>query len=222
MPTVVDPEPSDGVWTIIVAGGTGQRFGSPKQFETVAGRRVLDWSIRAAATVGQVVAVVPASTDETGPIATSATATVTGGSTRSGSVRCGLAAVPDDAEVVLVHDGARPLADEPLFRRVLDAVRSGALAVVPVVPVTDTLRARSDGSVVDRDGLVAVQTPQGFDAGVLRSAHSAGGEATDDAALVQQGGIELALISGDHDNVKVTTPHDLVIATALLEHRLGS
>ena len=219
MPAVVNSEPSDGVWTIIVAGGSGERFGSLKQFETVAGRHVIDWSIGVASTVGRVVAVVPAACD--GEV-TGATTTVVGGSTRSGSVRCGLAAVPDDAEVVLVHDGARPLADETLFHRVVAAVRAGAVAVVPVVPVTDTLRSRADGSVVDRDGLAAVQTPQGFDAAVLRAAHDRGGDATDDAALAQLEGYAITLVAGDPDNLKITTPHDLVVATALLEHRRRS
>lgn len=220
-----------------MAGGSGRRFGSLKQFESVAGRRVLDWSIGAASSVGRVVAVVPAgpAVDElTEPGAAfgavrgevpdavrGATATVAGGPTRSGSVRCGLAAVPADAEVVLVHDGARPLADVGLFCRVVDAVRSGSAVVVPAVPVTDTLRDRSDGAVVDRDRLVAVQTPQGFDAGVLRRAHAGGGEATDDAALAQEAGCQVTFVAGDPHNLKITTQDDLVMASALLERRLA-
>ncbi len=212
-----------------MAGGTGRRFGSLKQFEPVAGRRVLDWSISAAATVGAVVAVVPASTEVDGqdrrdvPVDQlgAATTTVTGAATRSGSVRCGLAAVPGDAEVILVHDGARPLADATLFRRVVDAVRAGAPVVVPAVAVIDTLRNRVDASVVDREQLVGVQTPQGFAADVLRRAHGAGGEATDDAALAQGLGFEVALVAGEAYNLKITTPEDLVVAEALLERRLA-
>jgi 2-C-methyl-D-erythritol 4-phosphate cytidylyltransferase len=205
------------VWAIVVAAGSGRRFGGAKQYEPLAGRRVVDWSLDAAAAVaeGIVLVVAPghAADDEPG-----ATAVVPGAATRSGSVRAGLRRVPADAEVVVVHDGARPLAPADLFAAVVDAVRAGADAAVPGVPVVDTLRARA-GGVVDRDGLVAVQTPQAFRAGALRGAHAQEGEATDDASLVEAAGGKVVVVNGSPTNLKITRPDDLVVAEALLRAR---
>ncbi len=203
------------VWAIVVAAGAGNRFGGAKQFEPLAGRRVLDWSLDAAraAADGVVAVVAEGCPDEPG-----ADATVVGGATRSGSVRAGLAAVPEDAEVVVVHDAARPLAGVSLFAAVVAAVEGGADAAIPVVPVTDTLR-RVDGGPVDRDTLVAVQTPQAFAARPLRDAHAGGAEATDDATLVEAAGGEVATVAGDPHNLKITSPDDLLVAEALLRAR---
>jgi 2-C-methyl-D-erythritol 4-phosphate cytidylyltransferase len=140
---------------------------------------------------------------------------VAGGATRSASVRAGLAAVPGDADVVLVHDAARPLAGAALFATVVEAVRSGADAVVPAVAVTDTLRRRT-GGLVARDDLVAVQTPQGFRASSLRSAHVGEPEATDDASLVEAAGGKVVLVDGWPGNLKITHALDLTVAGALL------
>jgi 2-C-methyl-D-erythritol 4-phosphate cytidylyltransferase len=196
------------VWGIVVAAGGGSRFGGRKQFEPLLGRRVLDWSLAAARAVCDgVVAVLPADCQEPG--------SWPGGATRSESVRAGLAAVPAWAEVVVVHDAARPLAGPELFEAVVAAVRAGADAAIPVVPVTDTVkRVRGDRVVatVDRSGLVAVQTPQAFRADVLRAAHAEAPEATDDAALVEaRGGIVVA-VPGDRRNLKLTSPDDLAVA----------
>jgi 2-C-methyl-D-erythritol 4-phosphate cytidylyltransferase len=159
-----------------------------------------------------VVAVLPA---PGGSVVDGVDVVVEGGDTRAGSVRAGLAAVPADAEIVLVHDAARPLAGRALFQRVVDAVRSGAEAVVPVVPVSDTIR-HLRGGVVDRDQLRAVQTPQGFRAATLRAAHLDAAEATDDAGLVERAGGSVVLVDGSSTNLKVTDPQDLVVAAALL------
>ena len=204
-------------WAIVVAGGSGSRYGGLKQFEPLAGRRVVDWSLAAAReSCDGVVLVVPAGVEEAGAVA--------GGVTRSDSVRAGLAAVPDDAEVVLVHDAARPLAGPDLFARAIAAVRAGADGVVPVVPVTDTVK-RVDGELVvetlDRRTVVAVQTPQAFDARMLRDAHQSGGDATDDAGLVESIGGKVVVVDGDRWNIKLTTPEDLVVMEALLTHRRG-
>ena len=113
---------------------------------------------------------------------------VAGASTRSGSVRAGLDAVPTDVEVVLVHDAARPLASPDLFAAVVAAVVDGVDGVVPAVPLSDTVKRVSGGVVVetiDRTTLVTVQTPQGFRAGALREAHRDAGDASDDAALLE-------------------------------------
>jgi 2-C-methyl-D-erythritol 4-phosphate cytidylyltransferase len=203
------------VWTIVVAAGSASRFGQPKQYQPLGDRRVLDWSLRAARTVsdGVVLVVPPLRADDPEPLADQV---VAGDATRSGSVRAGLAAVPDDAEVILVHDGARPLAPPDLFADVLAHVRAGADAVVPAVQVTDTVRSRTNG-VVDRADLVLVQTPQGFRAGALRAAHELGGpEGTDDASLVEADGGTVVLAVGRPTNVKITYPTDLLVAEALL------
>jgi 2-C-methyl-D-erythritol 4-phosphate cytidylyltransferase len=205
------------VWVIVVAAGSGRRFGGAKQYEPLAGRRVLDWSLDAARTVADGVVLVVAE-DHAGDAEPAADAVVAGAATRSGSVRAGLAAVPVSADVIVVHDAARPLADADLFAAVVGAVRSGADAALPGAPVYDTLRAH-DGIPVDRDGLVAVQTPQAFGAAALRAAHRAGAEATDDASLVEADGGKVVVVPGSSDNLKITRPTDLVVAEALLRAR---
>lgn len=205
------------VWAVVVAAGSGSRFGGAKQYQPLGGRRVLDWSLEAAraAADGLVVVVPPDRVRDAEPLADAVAA---GGGTRSASVRAGLEAVPDDAEVVVVHDGARPLAGAALFAAVVAAVRDGADAAVPGVPLADTLRWRT-GGVADRDGLVAVQTPQAFRASALRAAHAGGGEATDDASLVEAAGGKVVVVDGSAENLKITNPHDLAVAEALLRAR---
>ena len=214
MPAAPSPAP---VWTVVVAGGGGTRFGSPKQYLELAGRRVIDWSVDAARSVSDGVVVVVPAEDVDRPVH-GVDAVVAGGVTRAGSVRNGLAAVPDDAAVILVHDAARPAASPALFRAVVDAVRSGAQAVVPGVAVTDSLRRRTGGAV-DRDELVAVQTPQGFDAAVLRAAHAAGVEATDDAAVVEAAGGTVDVVPGETTNAKLTHPGDQTAIELVLRAR---
>jgi len=205
------------VWCIVVAGGAGRRFGTAKQFEQLGGRTVVERAVAAARpAVEGVVVVVPA--EHLGAVsaeALGADSVVAGGATRAGSVRAGLDAVPMQAEVVLVHDAARPLATTALFERVRDEVLAGSASVVPVVAVVDTIR-RVDGGVVDRDELRAVQTPQGFDASTLRRAHERAGEATDDAGLVEALGVAPTLVEGERTNLKLTGPEDLTIAASLL------
>jgi len=199
-----------GTWTIVVAGGSGTRFGARKQYLRLGGRRVLDWALDAAAAHSDgVVLVVPA--DVADEPEAKADVVVAGGATRSASVRAGLAAVPDEAAVIVVHDAARPVPVPHVWRAVLEAVAAGADAAVPGVPVTDTLRS-IHGGVVDRSSLVAVQTPQAFRAAALRAAHADGGDATDDASLVEARGGNVVLVDGDPRNVKITTPADLSVA----------
>lgn len=144
---------------------------------------------------------------------------VTGGSTRAGSVRAGLAAVPDGAAIVVVHDAVRPMASPALFESVVAAVRDGADGAVPVVPVGDTLKHTEGGAVtgtVDRVGLVTVQTPQAFDADVLRRAHAGSPEATDDAGVLEAIGATVRAVEGDPQNLKITHPGDLDVCEALI------
>jgi 2-C-methyl-D-erythritol 4-phosphate cytidylyltransferase len=199
------------VWAIVVAGGSGARFGGPKQFEMLKGRRVVDWALVASRSVADgVVLVVPAAhVDEEAP---AADVVVAGGTSRSGSVRAGLAAVPAGAEVVVVHDAARPFAAPALFEAVVASVRGGADAAIPGVPIVDTVKRVVGGRVIgtlDREELVAVQTPQAFAADALRQAHAAGGEATDDAALVEAAGGRVMVVPGDPANTKITLRADL-------------
>jgi 2-C-methyl-D-erythritol 4-phosphate cytidylyltransferase len=198
------------VWTIVVAAGAGTRFGGAKQFAELGGRRVADWAIEAATAASDgVIVVVPPGT----PLEPR---TVVGGRTRADSVRCGLAAVPPDAEIILVHDAARPFAGADLFAAVVAAVRSGADGAVPAVPVADTVKQVDAAGVVvatpPRASLVAVQTPQGFRAASLRRAHAGGGEGTDDAALVEADGGHVVVVAGDPANRKVTVADDLAWA----------
>jgi 2-C-methyl-D-erythritol 4-phosphate cytidylyltransferase len=208
-------------WTVVVAAGSGTRFGGDKQLADLSGMTVLARSVVSAATVsdGVVVVVSAGRRREVSGVLSGldqVEAIGDGGATRSESVRCGLAAVPDDAGVVLVHDGARPLATPELFRRVVDAVLAGADAVVPGVPVADSLLT-ADGMVVARDGVIAVQTPQGFSAGSLRAAHADGGEASDDATLVEASGGTVVVVEGEPANLKITRPGDLDLARLELE-----
>jgi len=205
-----------GVWVIVVAAGRGSRFrgDTPKQYLPLGEARVLDASLAAASAVADgVVLVVGADyLDQAEP---GATTVVQGGATRSDSVRRGLAAVPDDAEVVLIHDAARPLARRSVFDAVIAAIRSGADAAIPAIPVIDTIKRVDGDRVVEtlvRDELVAVQTPQGFNAAALRRAHASGAEATDDAALIEAAGGTAVVVPGDPTNIKITLPSDFALA----------
>jgi 2-C-methyl-D-erythritol 4-phosphate cytidylyltransferase len=213
------------VWAIVVAGGSGSRFGDrvPKQFLDLGGLRVIDWALAAAsAACDSVVAVLP--TSHLDATLVPGIKAVAGGASRSASVRAGLAAVPADAAVIVVHDAARPLAGPELFERVVAAVRAGADGAVPGVPVPDTIKRvdPTGGHVVetlDRATVKAIQTPQAFSATALRSAHAGGADATDDAALVEAVGGRVVVVEGDPTNLKVTGPDDLERAEALLSRR---
>ena len=215
-------EDREDTWTIVVAGGSGLRFGERKQFASLGQYSVLHHGVEAAKSVSsRVTVVVPA--DAVDHAATllgddEEVVLVAGGASRAESVRAGLATVPDNIEVVLVHDAARPLATAELFERVVDAVREGAAAVIPVVPVTDSIR-HVDGNVVDRSSLLAVQTPQGFTGLALRQAHATESEATDDASLVGALGHEVTTVEGESDNRKITVQSDLVFTRAVLAAR---
>jgi 2-C-methyl-D-erythritol 4-phosphate cytidylyltransferase len=194
------------VWTIVVAGGSGDRFGAPKQFELLDDRRVIDHSRSIAIEASDgVVVVVPAPDVEREH-------GVAGGATRSESVRAGLAAIPPDVAIICVHDAARPFATVALYESVVGAVREGADCAIPGIAVTDTIKVVSDGEVVstlDRSTLVAVQTPQAFRAALLRAAHRQAGSATDDAALIEALGGRVVVVDGEDANRKITHPEDL-------------
>ena len=202
----------ENVWTIVVAAGSGLRFGSAKQFERLGGKRVVDWAVEEAERHSMGVITVVPKGQATGPHQ------VEGGATRSESVRRGLAAVPAEATIVLVHDAARPFASDAVFQRVIGAVVDGADAAVPGIPVTDTIKQVNESDIVvstpRRETLRAVQTPQAFRASSLRKAHAAGGEGTDDASLVEHVGGEVRVAEGEHVNRKITELDDLEWAQA--------
>jgi 2-C-methyl-D-erythritol 4-phosphate cytidylyltransferase len=214
-------------WTIVVAGGSGTRFGSAKQFELIGAERVIDKACDVARrSCDRVVVVLPSAAESERWSGEHADVAVVGGETRSESVRAGLRAVPAVAEVVCVHDAARPLASAELFARVVAAVRAGADGAVPAIAVTDTVKVVDHDGVVastlDRSTLVAVQTPQAFRAAVLRDALAAGVDDTDDAAAVERHGGRVVTVAGEPWNRKITERDDLDWVRAWLATEVGS
>jgi 2-C-methyl-D-erythritol 4-phosphate cytidylyltransferase len=219
------------VWSIVVAGGSGRRFGEQKQFSSLGGRPVLSWAVDACRAVSDgVVLVVP--TDANSAEHFGADAVVTGGATRADSVRSGLAALPDETDLIIVHDAARPLASSALFSAVLEAVqKEGVAGAVPGLSVSDTIKVVDSSMIVtstpDRASLVAVQTPQAFRAAALLAAHARAGSTpedglpTDDAMLVEASGGRVRVVPGHPGNIKITTPDDLATAERLLAAARG-
>lgn len=213
-----------------MAAGSGSRFGAdrPKQFCDLGGRPVVMTTIeRLRRCGGDIVLVL--SPDWTGPWSEmcslhsfTSPRVVAGGATRWESVRRGLEAVSPDTEIITVHDGARPVVEPDLVRRLVGAVTSGADGAIPVTPMTDSLRrVNSDGSscAVDRAPLRAVQTPQVFPADRLRRAYTLPyrPDFTDDASVVEAAGFtRLALVEGSPRNIKITRPGDIEIASLYL------
>lgn len=223
---------------IVPAAGRGERLGPgvPKALRLLGGVPLLVHAVRAlvqsrlvdvvvvAAPPDDVVAVRALLDDHDLP---KDVEVVAGGSTRQESVRLALVSLPEDVDVVLVHDAARPLVPVELVDAVAQAVRAGADAVVPAIPLTDTVkRVDEHGDVLgtlDRSMLRAVQTPQGFRRSALERSHVAadGAVVTDDAGLAELAGIEVTTIRGSAEALKVTHPIDLLFAEALLARRRG-
>jgi 2-C-methyl-D-erythritol 4-phosphate cytidylyltransferase len=212
------------VWAILVAAGRGERLGldRPKAFANLGDEPLLAEPLRrleASPWVDGIVLVAPPGWEEPAILLAEEEgcgkvhACVTGGATRSDSVRAGLAEVPAEALVVLVHDAARPLVSDDVVERVLAPLSEGWDGVVPGLPVGDTLkRVGADGGVAEtviRDGLWAIQTPQAFGADVLRRAQAEGGDATDCAGLVEAAGGRVKVVEGDPRLLKVTSAADL-------------
>jgi 2-C-methyl-D-erythritol 4-phosphate cytidylyltransferase len=211
---------------VVPAAGSGERLaaGAPKAFVNLGGRPMLEYVLRGLRDSGVVdrvvVAVPPNCTDEARLVFGGDAVIVAGGSDRTESVRLALAAV-GDAEFVLVHDAARPLTPPSVIVRVVHALQSGHLAVIPALPVSDTIKAVDANGVVlgtpERSGLRAVQTPQGFQTELLRRAYErAAGLFTDDASVVEATGTPVQVVDGDPLAFKITTPTDLLLAQTLL------
>ncbi|CAM8620699.1 IspD 4-diphosphocytidyl-2-methyl-D-erithritol synthase [Candidatus Planktophila versatilis] len=205
---------------IIAAAGSGERFGAsiPKALIQLGDRTLLEHSISALSSVAdQIVVSAPAGfEDQIRALVGNDITVVTGGATRSESVRLALATI-EKVDFVLVHDAARALASRELAARVVAALKAGDVAVIPALPEVDTVKVIDDNGYVtstpDRTTLRRVQTPQGFTLSVLKAAHATASDATDDAALVAAAGHKVRVIDGEERALKITTPHDL--ATAL-------
>src|SRR5690348_14952570 len=209
------------VWAVLVAAGRGERLGAdrPKAFVRLGALPMLAEPLRRldeSEWIDAVIVVAPPDWEEAAILlaeeigASKVTACVTGGETRTESVRVGVAEVPEDAAVILVHDAARPLLPDDVIGRVIQALGDGYDGAVPALPVADTVK-RVDGDLVletlDRTALVTVQTPQAFVASVLRSALV--GDASDCASLVERSGGRIRTVAGDERLLKVTTRADL-------------
>ena len=209
-----------GVWTIVVAGGSGQRFGAHKQFLALGPKEMVAWAVDTALQVSVgVVVVVPEVSDFASSDAR--VHVVQGGVSRTESVRNGLAAVPTSAQVVCVHDAARPFASVELFQAVVQELSPTVQAAVPALAVVDTVKVidESTNEVLStplRSTLRAVQTPQAFHAAILREAHLVAEhenrEGTDDASLVEAIGGYVVVVPGNVMNRKITTPEDFAWA----------
>lgn len=219
------PTVSTAVAAVLVAAGSGERLGAgrPKAFVRLCDATLLEHAFDRFAghpAVDQVVVVAPpAHLDEAAEL--TGCPAVPGGATRQASVAAGLAALAPDVEYVLVHDVARPFVPAAVIDAVVAALRGGAEAVVPTVPIHDTVRrVQPDGSldgIVDRTQLAAVQTPQGFRRSVLLAAHERAGDTsvTDDAGLVEALGRRVVSVPGADEAFKITTAADLARAEAM-------
>ncbi|WP_462202739.1 IspD/TarI family cytidylyltransferase [Frankia sp. CcWB3] len=224
---------SGPVWTIVLAGGGGTRFGGPKQFFDLGGEPLLAHPVAAArpASDGIAVVVPAALIGHWSP--PDGVRVVAGGATRAESVRAGLTAVPADAGIIVITDAAHPLATPALYQRVVDEVRAGADAAVPGLPLTEVVKEIHstviDGLPDDTPRLVTgaslprethrlVQTPHAFRADLLRSVHAGAREAVEDSAMVAAAGGLVVVIPGEPANIHVTTPDELAMARLLLTH----
>ncbi|MEU7848751.1 2-C-methyl-D-erythritol 4-phosphate cytidylyltransferase [Micromonospora parva] len=221
--------PRGDVAVLVPAAGAGVRLGPgrPKALRLLAGEPLLVHAVRrlaAAPSVHTIVVAAPtaevqAVREVLAPVAP--VTVVPGGAERQASVAAALAAVPPGPTIVLVHDAARALTPPELVESVAAAVRGGRDAVIPVLPVVDTIKEVGAGEVVlgtvDRSALRAVQTPQGFRRAVLSAAHAAAGDSlTDDAGLVEKQGVEVSCVPGSEYALKITRPFDLALAEHLL------
>jgi 2-C-methyl-D-erythritol 4-phosphate cytidylyltransferase len=216
------------VAVIVPAAGAGTRLGpgAPKALRLLAGEPLLVHAVRRlreCPSIQQVIVVAPpeAVPEVEALLAPYTVVVVAGGAERQDSVGAGLSALDADIELVLVHDAARALVPVAVVEAVVAALVAGAAAVVPVLPVADTIkRVGTSGEVlstVPREDLRAVQTPQGFQRALLEQVHrAAAGSLTDDAGLVEAAGVTVRCVPGSAEAFKVTTPFDLVVAEAVL------
>jgi 2-C-methyl-D-erythritol 4-phosphate cytidylyltransferase len=219
---------SGTVVAVVPAAGSGERLAAdvPKAFYQLEGQTLVERAVDGllgSGVIDTVVAAVPADlADEAKLILADRATVVAGGANRAESVRLALAALPGDPDFVLVHDAARALTPAALIVRVVEALRAGHGAVVPALPLSDTIKAVDANGVVlgtpERAGLRAVQTPQGFATHLLLRAYQRAGAAdfTDDASLVEHVGGQVRVVEGDPLAFKITTQLDLLLAQAIV------
>ncbi len=227
--------PPGGTAAIVPAAGRGERLGpgAPKALRSIAGIPILVHAVRSLISCERVgLVVVAAPPDGVADVRNlllpfgETVQVVAGGDTRQRSVALALDAVPEENDIVLVHDAARAITPPALVTAVIEAVAAGSEAVIPVLPVADTIKAvdfsgTNVTATVDRSSLRAVQTPHGFRRSLLVKAHASATatDTTDDAGLVERLGIPVAVIPGHYEAFKVTTPFDLILAEAVFSAR---
>lgn len=215
------------VAAIIVAAGRGTRAGAPrpKQWQPLAGRRVIDWTLDAFAALPDIAHIVLVlHPDEQGRYPASDRLRIArGGASRADSVRAGLEALPNGTTRVLIHDVARPCVTSRTIRAVIDALDHGQ-AAAPALPVTDALWTGHGTQVTGshpRDGLYRAQTPQGFHRDAILAAHRAhSGAADDDVAVARAAGLDVTIVPGDEDNIKITHAGDFARAERILRGQM--
>ncbi|SFN22152.1 2-C-methyl-D-erythritol 4-phosphate cytidylyltransferase [Pseudonocardia ammonioxydans] len=206
----------DEVWAIVLAGGTGARFGRLKQLAELAGSRLVDHTVGAARrTCDRVALVLPAGVEWDGePV----DALAVGGDHQSESLRSGLDAVPADAGILVLADPAHPLAADRLFTDAIAAVRAGADGAVPVVPMLEVVQRVVDGVVVEtlpKQDTVITQSPQAFRADVLRAAHAGAPRPVENSGMLAASGHRVVTVPGDPANLHVATAEDLAVVRRL-------
>ena len=205
------------MWGIVYAAGSGRRFGGFKQFERIGEYRLVDRCVAALAPVcDHLVVVLPPSVTWTGPAVTTV---VSGGATNPDSVRAGLAAVADDATIIVLHSPSHPLASTALVRRVVEHLRTGVDGACPVAPIHDVLKRLDDRgdivSTVAKSDVVSTQMPMAFRAAVLRNALAVDTEGSDAQTIVERHGARVGTIVGEPTNIHVTTRLELEMARHL-------
>ncbi len=232
------PGPDEHISAIIVAAGESQRFGGevPKQWAELAGKPVIAWALsifQEHPLVNDITLVIQSAyRSRAQRLAkrdfSKVTAITTGGKTRAESVRRGLRKVPEDAQVILIHDVARPLIPRNLIDQLIDVLNHFE-AAIPVQLVGETLK-RIHGNMVDgtvdRKGIAGAKTPQAFRAAVIRQAHALARkdqfEATDDSVLVERMGLRVGVVHTNYPNIKITHPEDFYMVEALMQHFEGN
>ena len=209
---------------IIAAAGSGERFGAtlPKALISLGNRTLIEHAVAALAPIAsEIVICAPTGYEkQIQDLVGAGITVVTGGTTRSDSVRAGIAALTGESKFVLVHDAARALASTQLAKQVLAALEKGEVAVIPGLELIDTVKSVDTRghvtSTPNRTTMRRVQTPQGFDLEILKKAHASGADATDDGALIEAIGKKVLIIKGEERALKITTPADLATALSML------
>lgn len=208
---------STSTWSLVLAAGAGKRFGTPKQFQPLGTRRLVDWSVkRAKATTDGVTLVLPPEVVWDGePV----DAVVAGGNSHAESVLNGLSNIPETVDVLLIVTSSHPLASETLFRRVLTAMTDRVSSVAPAVPLADAVKYCPGTQVlasVDKSRLMSIQAPSAFRLSELRNAFQLNKDAPEEHELIESDDCTTLTVPGEETNLHITTPLELAMANAIL------